>query len=937
MHKRILKAFVIALASLLVFISLTPMLISATRVNQFLVSCINNRIAGSLHVQELKAGWTDGIFIKGLQIIDPQGREVAAFKKISCDVALLSLIHAPAIEGKIEVDSPKIRLIDDANNGHFSIEEVFTQEKASEATSSASELLLSDFHLSLDIQPQGEAKVSLICQIENTDNGTKEQGSLNIAATAKNFQDLERAYKNALGFEKHALASAVELDCHIDQLPLKALLPFVRAKDPKLAELILPALGPVLNAKISHTLKADDLGLQIAVQSQNVSAKAKASIKGNLLTIHEDAGLQWTIDPLFTKTLLTDIEQQNPTQLVVAINPTSGTIGSSGKMPIDLTWDLASPLVLTSSKWEAPKTCTGGGKLFSIAIQDKVDALANLQADDKKVEATLTVQNPFGEPELFSKITMDGKEPLDLNAAYVNQAAEVVGSFGPLAFTAKTNLKEMPLTVDASFTYDDYTINTPCRINLETKEIQAKVIGDGLDCKFDMQLLDEVLLSKELICRATVTPDRFKAIQKRLNLGQSEKQKEISLAKDTTLEFSAREFRLPLKPFPKLLDSLALEVKGSLDAVTLTEKEGKSLELPKLSLAAEVRGKDRVISFNLASDKSTKATIVVKGSAHNLWNEESLQIDKARILLDTKIQNLPLDIFYSITSKEESADRLVALFGNDVNLDLEGEIQELEHGSFKGLISSPKLKAELFCKLADGALTLTKPITAEYTLTPEAGEVLLKDVNPLLVTAASTEKPIKLTIDSDGFYIPIKHFAKDTINIKNIKLEPGVLTCKNGGMLSLLVSLLKVDLSSSDQVTLWFTPLYVQVKNGIVDCKRTDALLASAFPIATWGKIDLVNDKLDMTLGLSGKAISRGFGIASLDPNYMVQIPIRGSTQSPKIDSGLATTKITALKLQQTKSKSTSLIGGLLEVATTIVEKDAPVPSPTTIPFPWSK
>ena len=171
--------------------------------------------------------------------------------------------------------------------------------------------------------------------------------------------------------------------------------------------------------------------------------------------------------------------------------------------------------------------------------------------------------------------------------------------------------------------------------------------------------------------------------------------------------------------------------------------------------------------------------------------------------------------------------------------------------------------------------------------------------------------------------------------MKNIKVEPGVLTCKNGGMLSLLVNLLKVNVSS-DEINLWFTPIYVEIKDGIVNCKRSDTLFADAYPIATWGKIDSVKNSIDMTLGLSGTAICKGFDIPKLDPGYMVQIPIHGTTQSPKIDSALATTKITALKLQQHRSNTTSLIGGLLEVATSIVEKDSPVPGPTTKPFPWT-
>jgi len=867
MRNSILKAIIISVASLFICISLLPMVVSMSKVNQFLLSCINSRIAGSLQLQELKAGWTDGIFIKGLQITDPQGREVAAFKKISCDVALLSLIHAPAIEGTIEVESPKIRLIDDSGSGHFSIEEVFTAEKKQNngPTAGERELVLSDLHLSLDIQPQGQAKINVVCQIENNE----EKGSLALNATANNFHDLERAYKNALSGASGGGASTVQLDCHIDQFPLKAALPFIRAVNPEVAPLLEPALGPVLNAKIYHTLTNDDLALQIALNSQKLAAKARASIKGNVLTLQDDAKLTWQIDPALTKVFA--LEQQSPTTFTATIASTTGTIGLDGKMPVDIAWGLESPLVVVRNGETI--SCTAKGRATTASLQESLDAQSLVEVsgkDVKKLQTVARVNHPFVDPEVVSKVVLEGATPLEADIILQKQQkgllASVKGVSAPVAFTLDTLIGPSPMNVDASFTYKERTIKAPCTINLDTKEIQAKFLGDGIDCKVDAKLND-----------------------------------------------------------------LLVDVSGVIDPKALLE-----LEIAPMTLDAKLKGKDHIVTFNLESEKGAKgASIWVKGSAHNLWDDSGLTLDNARILLDTNIKNLALDNFYKVIEKKETADKLVALFGSDVNLNFTGEIKELDSGTFKGTLSSPRLNAELACKLDDGTVTLEKPITAVYTLTPEAGEVLLKDINPLLVTAAGTESPIKLTIDSDGFNIPIKPFSLETAHIKNITLEPGLLHCKNAGMLGLLVNLLKVNVKGSDEVPLWFTPIYVEVKNGIVDCKRADALLANAFPIATWGKIDLVKNRINMTLGLSGEALKRGFGIVTLDPNYMIQIPIHGSTQSPKIDSGLATTKITALRLQQTKSKSTFVIGGLLEVATTIIDKDPPVPAPTTSPFPW--
>ncbi len=1182
MLKRIFKVTLIVSASCLIFISFLPMLVSISQVNQCLLSFVNKRIAGKLNAQEIRVGWTDGISIKGLEIQDPQGRKVALFKKISCDVALLSLIHAPAIEGKIEVDSPKITLIDDSNTGHFSIEEAFgSPENTPQEPLQKNEFTISDMHIAIDIQPQGQAKVNLTCQVENKD----EKGSLNVNATAQNFADLSKAYKNAIGQDLQAAASVVSLDCYIDQFPISASLPFVNMVNPALAKLIIPAVGNKLNAKISHTLRGDELGVTMLLNSPELTTKLRASIKGNTLTIPDEGTIQWNIKPDVIKALQTAyptllpfaIEQEKATTLHATLNPYSGTLGIDGKMPIDLTWNLESPLTVKSASWPTPLTFNMQGQISALALQESIEAKVNASiATGKEVstlEALCTINHPLEQPETNCKTRLNGplanqiarfiKEPLPLtsllgkttsveaisnisdqetscelqmhsDAANINLAAtlednvlkvkpssiyckvspEVIAFFIPQEKNITTTEIPVQLTVsslefplnkpikmtalDASLTIEpfsvqgsknidvaktvvllekakganlvatsvesgpykalvdvqlpetekdpitgtlaikplgEFAIQAPFSIKLAEKEVSGKVAvtsaTTNLECRYlakqtpvsDYSMLpalslqldgemnafptaliadfikkpelttllgktlsgswklgfDNTLASQPLVIKLAgegvsvetnlqlakeitsatnrdgaiiewqITPERLQALQSMLSLAQSEKQKEMKLAKNATLHAHIKGINIPLeqlvqegKPLVlgRFLDALFLDAKASLDEISLTTKADKKLSIAALQFALQATGKERKVAFSCKNDSTShkdSALISIMGTATNLWNDEGIQVDQARIVMDTRIQNLPLDIFHTVATKEDTAEKLVAVLGHNLNASFKGEIKHLNEGTFSGNINSPRLKSDVSCELKEGMLTLNKPITAEYTLTPEAGEVLLKDINPLLVTAAKTKDPIKLSIDSKDFAIPLKPFSKETMKMKNIKIEPGILTCKNGGMLKLLVSLLKVNTASSDEVTLWFTPIYIEVQDGIVHCRRSDALLANDFPIATWGKIDLMKNKIDMTLGLSGRAIAKGFDIPKLDPNYMVQIPIHGQTQSPKIDSGLATTKITALKLQQHRGNTTSLIGGLLEVATTIVEKDAPVPAPTTHPFPWAR
>lgn len=1270
MFKPFLKILLSLFALLVAFVIFLPMLISISKVNQFILSCVNKHIPGKLYAQEVKVGWTDGLYVRDLVVNDHEGKNVASFKKISCDVSLLSLLHMPEIVGKVEVVSPKISVL-----------EVERALGTSEKRAQDPELILSDLHFRLDIEPEGKAEIDLTCAIENKGS---QNGQIALKAKAKDIQELEKAYKTAFSPTTSGTAADVVMDCTIDHLPIKALVPFVNLANPQIALLLVPALGESLNGIIQHSYQGEELELSVALASQTFSTALHMQLEGTKLQILEPGSLKWKIRPeffeqakkLLPEHLVQNLSQQQTVTLLAHIAPQSGRLDDAGKMPLGITWGFDSPIIFKNPAWNSTLALKMQGAIATAALQEQVSLTVDLELsagkektdlhlkadvlqplktpkailactldgplasfskkfiqastfpieallgkttvlqttftiDEKEQSGTLSLQSETIKselainlenetlkvlpstvqlqikPELIAAFTpvatstipvalaidsieipLDPKEIMrqaevaakivfdpfsvmptkeigtvginsasvtfakDKNQPLVVQTAaicdfskltdrykELVGSelsfeaTCPLTITqellavsdvtatitspiiqanlAKINATIWPkvwiesrapitlshrfskgalpqtklqldqdLTVKATIepfaSIDDpimgqikidsiplkmdneslgtYAFTLPFQCNLLTKQLQGnlllssdaakletaftcalqepsaysvlppvKVQLEGSMKEFPVKILStlsnkpqleallgpklqgswklgldnalrdqpfhlslmgtglaletKLKLGKELVADNKaesitlawhVTPERLSALQEMLQLAQSQKQKELALQSAFALQASVNSLNLPVaalmqegKPvvLGQFLDALALDGSVALSEITLAPKEGATLAIAPLKGTAQVFGKERKITFAANSEKSDNpkaALLFVNGAAHNLWNENGIDVEKAKIVLDMRIQNLPLDIVHSIATKPETADALVAVLGPKVDANLKGEIKELHEGSFQGQIESPRLKSQVALLLKKGTLFLEKPLTAEYTLTPEAGQVLLKDVNPLLVTAARTQEPIKLWIDSKDFAIPLKPFSKKEMLIRNIKIEPGVLTCKNGGMLSLLVSLLKVKPNTSNEVNLWFTPIYVEVKNGIVNCKRSDALFADAFPLATWGKIDLEKDKVDMTLGISGRAISHAFDIPTIDPEYLVQIPIHGPTKSPKIDTGVATAKITALKMQQHSNNTTALLGGLLEVATAVVERDAPAPLPTTYPFPWS-
>ena len=226
-------------------------------------------------------------------------------------------------------------------------------------------------------------------------------------------------------------------------------------------------------------------------------------------------------------------------------------------------------------------------------------------------------------------------------------------------------------------------------------------------------------------------------------------------------------------------------------------------------------------------------------------------------------------------------------------------------------------------------------MTARLHLAKDTGKVLFKDINPLLATSVHADHPIEVFVDNKDFIISIMPFSLQAIQIKNIRLDLNRISVGKGGALDAVATLL--NLQHGDEMKLWFTPLYLEVRNGMIICKRVDALLDNTVQIASWGTIDLPSDRVDMVVGVLGSGLRHSLGLQMLNHDYVLQLPLRGTTSTATIDKTRATAKIASLRMQEAKNETQALIGGLLGIAASVGEKEAPVPPPTTFPFPWHK
>ena len=420
---------------------------------------------------------------------------------------------------------------------------------------------------------------------------------------------------------------------------------------------------------------------------------------------------------------------------------------------------------------------------------------------------------------------------------------------------------------------------------------------------------------------------------------------------DLELAISVSKCSLPVKKMVThaaigaILDEATFDLQATSKPMHVSFQKSANLAIPSLDVQSCLKKGSRNISVSVQSKKDTShkpgitsPEINIQGSFRDLWNLEAVNIAESMLEFDAKVHDFPLSFLSSLMTTKENAKKITALLGPTLDTDFSTKIDRLETGTLSAKISTENLVAQLVGKIQNSNFTLNESITATLSLTEKSGRAMFKDSGSKGVKLLYAKKPIQLCIDKNGVSVPLKNFSISQIKIPNAKIDIGELQVQNSGLIRSVIDFLKSKASSKNEaIHVWCTPLYFSLSNGVLNCKRFDALIANSFPVASWGTIHLSSKKLDMVAALHGVALKHAFRIKHLDPDYMLQMAITGSFSEPKLDTKRATAKLAALTMKDAKSDKAALIGGLLGAAATISEKDSPVPPPTTSPFPWTK
>jgi len=255
---------------------------------------------------------------------------------------------------------------------------------------------------------------------------------------------------------------------------------------------------------------------------------------------------------------------------------------------------------------------------------------------------------------------------------------------------------------------------------------------------------------------------------------------------------------------------------------------------------------------------------------------------------------------------------------------------EQKNGVMQASGEGPYGNVSLDGNIQNGVLHLNKPLTATIQVTNKLGPFVMSEIAPLFSGLYKSQTPLSLTISENGFSFPLFNYTFENVRIGGARFDSGRLTFEKSNEIQSLLGVLGTP--SSKEVTVWLTPAFFSLNNGWVVLQRMDALIDGRYHIALWGKVNLLTNEIDMTIGLTKNALEKAFKIAGIKEGSMLQISLRGTTERPRLDKGEATAKITALiAASQVPS---GVIGTIVDIATTVINPSPP--PPTVSPFPWS-
>ncbi len=437
-----------------------------------------------------------------------------------------------------------------------------------------------------------------------------------------------------------------------------------------------------------------------------------------------------------------------------------------------------------------------------------------------------------------------------------------------------------------------------------------------------------------------LSPEAFSVLRE--NLKEVKKQDDsLFLQEPSTIHCQLENLDIPLaSKGKKWLQDAHFSLEFGMDQVLVTDlKREQNLRFVDIVGTFFSKNLAEVLHFSLKADgdpvlqQEERGNIFVEGSMKNGWTPEGrIDLSALDFQLQAQLQQIPFGAMCNLLFfGEEIQKRADSLLGEKVDATIETHLCD-RNGSVTVDVEGTQGNVSLQGEVNNGIFTLSRPLLAEVNITPELSQNVLQDVVPLFSGAKSADHPLRFIIDPEGFTLPLSPFSLENFTMPKMEINLGKVAFGNEGQLGTILDILKP--AKADQITVWFTPLYLSFRDGVIQCERLDMLVNELYPIATWGRVDFIKDKVQMVVGLTGTAIQHAFSVDDISQSYMLQLDVQGSTRHAKIDKTKATTRISALVAQAKGGIRGKIFGSVLQMASGDGLDPQP-PPPTTSPLPW--
>jgi len=252
---------------------------------------------------------------------------------------------------------------------------------------------------------------------------------------------------------------------------------------------------------------------------------------------------------------------------------------------------------------------------------------------------------------------------------------------------------------------------------------------------------------------------------------------------------------------------------------------------------------------------------------------------------------------------------------------------QIGNGTFSSSIYGQGKIARAAGNISPDSLTLSEPLC--LTWEPCRDEEI-KNLNPLFSEGVELKNPLSVTIFPKNSFCPLHSLEK--MQIGDAVLDIGKIECKNGQLFSSLVNYLKPKgFLDKPIIEVHCSSVAFSFKEGIFNFGRMDAMLDRSVHVCTWGTVDLLADRIGMQAGIPSATIEKFLGIQGLSPDFVLQIPITGTSKEPQLE--IVQTGIKIASLAVGKISGDGAVGGWLK--SWLLAPEAREVPPAKKPFPW--